>query len=158
MGTIQNSINQTIGLAATAVGMGKHIANQEKATELQALDAKEKAIGEYIQSNEAVQESIQQDKDYQMELNTLDRDLELYSDMGFDEASPQAMAFETAKQNVRNAINAKVYQDRLLKARMDIQDERWKVLGVDKNDLKHLNSPEERKNVKDFKKRIGGNK
>lgn len=155
---IQNNVNAMLGTVAAAATMGKHISQQNKQTELQALDAKEKAIDEYVKSNEAVQESVQQDKAYEKELKGINSDLEKYSNAGMDEASPQAMAFKVAEQEVKEAQQAKIYQDRLLKARMDIQDERWKVLGVNKEDLRQLNSPEERQNVKDFKKRVGGNK
>lgn len=155
---IQNNINQMLATVAAASTMGKHIANQNKQTELQSLDAKEKAMDEYVKSNEAVQESVEQDKAYEKELKGINSDFEEYSNAGMDEASPQAMAFKVAEQEVREAQQAKIYQDRLLKARMDIQDERWKVLGVNKEDLRKLNSPEERQNVKDFKKRVGGNK
>ena len=64
------------------------------------------------------------------------------------------MAFESAKQSVQNAINAKIYQNNLIRQTMKIQDERWKVLGVNKEELKNLNSPEDQKKIHDFKKGV----
>lgn len=64
------------------------------------------------------------------------------------------MAFETAKQSVQNAINAQIYQNNLIRKRMQIQDERWAVLGVNKEELKNLNSPEDQKKIHDFKKGV----
>ena len=64
------------------------------------------------------------------------------------------MAFESAKQSVQNAINAKIYQNNLIRKRMKIQDERWMVLGVNKEELKNLNSPEDQKKIHDFKKGV----
>lgn len=64
------------------------------------------------------------------------------------------MAFESAKQSVQNAISAKIYQNNLIRKRMKIQDERWAVLGVNKEELKNLNSPEDQKKIHDFKKGV----
>ena len=64
------------------------------------------------------------------------------------------MAFETAKQSAQNAIDAKIYQNNLIRKRMKIQDERWAVLGVNKEELKNLNSPEDQKKIHDFKKGV----
>ena len=64
------------------------------------------------------------------------------------------MAFESAKASVQNAINAKMYQNNLIRQRMKIQDERWKALGVNKEELKNLNSPEDQKKIHDFKKGV----
>ena len=64
------------------------------------------------------------------------------------------MAFETAKQSVQNVIDAKVYQNNLLRKRMQIQDERWKALRVNKEELKNLNSPEDQKKIHEFKKGV----
>ena len=64
------------------------------------------------------------------------------------------MAFETAKQSVQNVIDAKVYQNNLLRKRMQIQDERWKALQVNKEELKNLNSPEDQKKIHEFKKGV----
>ena len=64
------------------------------------------------------------------------------------------MAFETAKQSVQNVIDAKVYQNNLLRKRMQIQDERWKALRVNKEELKDLNSPEDQKKIHEFKKGV----
>ena len=64
------------------------------------------------------------------------------------------MAFESAKQSVQNAINAKIYQNNLIRQRMQIQDERWEALGVNKEELKNLNSPEDQKKIHTFKKEV----
>ena len=64
------------------------------------------------------------------------------------------MAFESAKQSVQNVINAKMYQNNLIRQRMQIQDERWKALGVNKQELKNLNSPEDQKKIHEFKKGV----
>lgn len=64
------------------------------------------------------------------------------------------MAFETAKQSLQNAINARMYQNNLIRKRMKIQDERWAVLGVNKEELKDLNSPEDQKKIHEFKKGV----
>lgn len=64
------------------------------------------------------------------------------------------MAFETAKQSVQNVIDAKIYQNNLLRKRMKIQDERWNVLAVNKEELKNLNSSEDQKKIHEFKKGV----
>ena len=64
------------------------------------------------------------------------------------------MAFETAKQSVQNVIDAKVYQNNLLRKRMQIQDARWEVLRVNKDELKNLNSPKDQKKIHEFKKGV----
>ena len=64
------------------------------------------------------------------------------------------MAFESAKASVQNAIKAKIYQNNLIRQKMQIQDERWKILGVNKEELKNLNSPEDQKKIHEFKKGV----
>lgn len=64
------------------------------------------------------------------------------------------MAFETAKQSVQNVINAQIYQNNLLRKRMQIQDARWETLRVNKEELKNLNSPEDQKKIHEFKKGV----
>lgn len=64
------------------------------------------------------------------------------------------MAFETAKQSVQNVIDAKIYQNNLIRKRMQIQDERWKALRINKEELKNLNSPEDQKKIHEFKKGV----
>ena len=46
------------------------------------------------------------------------------------------------------------YKNNLLRMRMQVQDERWKALGVNKEELKQLNSPEDQKKIHDFKKGV----
>ena len=64
------------------------------------------------------------------------------------------MAFETAKQSVQNVIDAKIYQNNLLRKRMQIQDARWETLRVNKEELKNLNSPQDQKKIHEFKKGV----
>ena len=159
MGTIQNSINQTIATTGALAGVAKHVQGQKQANELAKINATDKAMDEYIENNEAVKASVNKDKIMQGEMADIDRKQELFANADLDgEASPQAMAFESAKVNLQNAINAKVYQDRALKMRMDLQDQQWKILGVDKAQLRELNSPEDRQMVKDFKAKVEGGK
>lgn len=158
MGTIQSSINQTIGTIAGAVTGGMHIKNMKQANDLAKINATDKAIDDYLASNEEVKASVNKDKIMQGEMADIDRKQELFANAEEGEASPQAMAFESARLNLQNAINAKVYQDRALKMRMDLQDKQWKTLGIDKDQLRELNSPEDRQMVKDFKARVEGGK
>ena len=159
MGTIQNSINQTIATTGALAGVAKHVQGQKQANELAKINATDKAMDEYIENNEAVKASVNKDKIMQGEMADIDKKQELFANADLDgEASPHAMAFESAKVNLQNAINAKVYQDRALKMRMDLQDQQWKILGVDKAQLRELNSPEDRQMVKDFKAKVEGGK
>lgn len=155
---IQNSINQLLGSGAAIATMGKHIKGQQQANELAKINATDKAIDEYLANNEEVKASVNKDKIMQGEMTDIERKQELFANAEEGEASPQAMAFESAKVNLQNAINAKMYQDRALKMRMDLQDKQWKTLGVDKDQLRELNSPEDRQMVKDFKARVEGGK
>lgn len=152
MGTIQNSINQGLGTVAGAVAMGKHIQQQEKANELAKIDATDKAIDEYVKSGKDAIKNMDEIKGLERDVDTIDREQEMWAN---DPESPQAMAFESAKKSVQNAIDAKRYQGNLIRLRMQKQDERWKLLGIDKEELKVLNSPEEQKKIHEFK---GGNK
>lgn len=155
---IQSSINQAIGTVGAVATMGKHIKGQQQANELAKISATDKAIDEYLANNEEVKASVNKDKLMQGEMTDIERKQELFANAEEGEASPQAMAFESAKVNLQNAINAKMYQDRALKMRMDLQDKQWKTLGVDKDQLRELNSPEDRQMVKDFKARVEGGK
>lgn len=158
MGTIQNSINQTIATTGALAGVAKHVQGQKQANELAKINATDKAIDEYIANNEEVKASVNKDKIMQAEMADIDKKQELFANSEEGEASPQAMAFESARVNLQNAVDAKVYQDRALKMRMDLQDQQWKILGVDKDQLRELNSPEDRQMVKDFKARVEGGK
>ena len=156
---IQNSINQLLGSGAAIATMGKHIKGQQQANELAKISATDKAMDEYLANNEAVKASVNKDKLMQGEMTDIERKQELFANADLDgEASPQARAFESAKVNLQNAINAKMYQDRALKMRMDLQDKQWKTLGIDKDQLRELNSPEDRQMVKDFKAKVEGGK
>lgn len=157
--SFQGTVNQAIGTMGAVAGVSKMVKNQQQANELAKISATDKAMDEYLANNEAVKASVNKDKIMQGEMADIDRKQELFANAELDgEASPQAMAFESARLNLQNAINAKVYQDRALKLRMDLQDQQWKTLGVDKDQLRELNSPEDRQMVKDFKARVEGGK
>ena len=149
--SFQGTINKAIGTIGTVAGIGKMVKNQETTATLAKLDAKEKAIDEYVSNNEPVTQAYDEHQSQVNEIKDIDADQELWAN---EDESPQAMAFETAKQSVQNVIDAKVYQNNLLRKRMQIQDARWEVLRVNKNELKNLNSPEDQKKIHEFKKGV----
>ena len=149
--SFQHGVNQAIGTIGAMAGIGKMVKNQEKTAKLAELDAKEKAINEYVSNNEPATQAYDEHQAQVNEIKNIDEDQELWAN---EDESPQAMAFETAKQSVQNVINAKMYQNNLIRQRMQIQDERWKVLGVNKEELKNLNSPEDQKKIHEFKKGV----
>lgn len=149
--SFQSGVNQAIGTIGALAGVGKMVKNQEKTSKLAELDAKEKAINEYVSNNEPATQAYDEHQAQVNEIKDIDADQELWAN---EDESPQAMAFESAKQSVQNAINAKIYQNNLIRQRMQIQDERWKVLGVNKEQLKNLNSPEDQKKIHEFKKGV----
>lgn len=149
--SFQRTINQAIGTIGTVAGIGKMVKNQEKTAKLAELDAKEKAINEYVSNNEPATQAYDEHQAQVNEIKNIDEDQELWAN---EDESPQAMAFETAKQSVQNVINAKMYQNNLIRQRMKIQDERWQALGVNKEELKNLNSPEDQKKIHTFKKEV----
>lgn len=149
--SFQRTINQAIGTIGTVAGIGKMVKNQETTATLAKLDAKEKAIDEYVSNNEPVTQAYDEHQAQVNEIKDIDADQELWAN---EDESPQAMAFETAKQSVQNVIDAKLYQNNLLRKRMQIQDERWKALRVNKEELKNLNSPEDQKKIHEFKKGV----
>ena len=149
--SFQGTINQGIGTIGALAGVGKMVKNQEKTAKLAELDAKEKAINEYVSNNEPATQAYDEHQAQVNEIKDIDADQELWAN---EDESPQAMAFETAKQSVQNAINGKIYQNNLIRQRMQIQDERWKALGVNKQELKNLNSPEDQKKIHEFKKGV----
>ena len=149
--SFQKTINQAIGTIGAVASIGKMVKNQEKTAKLAELDAKEKAINEYISNNEPATQAYDEYQAQVNEIKNIDEDQELWAN---EDGSPQAMAFETAKQSVQNVINAKMYQNNLIRQRMKIQDERWKALGVNKEELKNLNSPEDQKKIHEFKKGV----
>ena len=149
--SFQGTINQAIGTIGAVAGVGKMVKNQEKTSKLAELDAKEKAIKEYVSNNEPATQAYDEHQAELNEIKDIDADQELWAN---EDESPQAMAFESAKQSVQNAINAKIYQNNLIRQTMKIQDERWKVLGVNKEELKNLNSPEDQKKIHEFKKGV----
>ena len=149
--SFQGTLNQAIGTIGAVAGVGKMVKNQEKTAKLAELDAKEKAINEYVSNNEPATQAYDEHQAQVNEIKSIDEDQELWAN---EDESPQAMAFETAKQSVQNVINAKMYQNNLIRQRMKIQDERWQALGVNKEELKNLNSPEDQKKIHTFKKEV----
>lgn len=149
--SFQGTINKAIGTIGAVSGIGKMVKNQEKTAKLAELDAKEKAINEYVSNNEPATQAYDEHQAQVNEIENIDADQELWAN---EDESPQAMAFESAKQSVQNVINAKMYQNNLIRKRMQIQDERWKALGVNKEELKNLNSPEDQKKIHAFKKGV----
>ena len=149
--SFQGTINKAIGTIGTVAGIGKMVKNQETTATLAKLDAKEKAIDEYVSNNEPATQAYDEHQSQVNEIKDIDADQELWAN---EDESPQAMAFETAKQSVQNVIDAKVYQNNLLRKRMQIQDARWEVLRVNKNELKNLNSPQDQKKIHEFKKGV----
>ena len=149
--SFQGTINQGIGTIGAVSGIGKMVKNQEKTAKLAELDAKEKAIDEYVSNNEPATQAYDEHQAQVNEIKDIDADQELWAN---EDESPQAMAFETAKQSVQNVIDAKIYQNNLLRKRMKIQDERWNVLAVNKEELKNLNSSEDQKKIHEFKKGV----
>ena len=149
--SFQGTINKAIGTIGTVAGVGKMVKNQEKTAKLAELDAKEKAINEYVSNNEPATQAYDEHQAQVNEIKDIDADQELWAN---EDESPQAMAFETAKQSVQNVINAQIYQNNLLRKRMQIQDARWETLRVNKEELKNLNSPEDQKKIHEFKKGV----
>ena len=169
--SFQSGINQAIGSVGALAGVGKMVKNQEKANELAEknnklaeLDAKEKAINEYAQNNEPATQAYDEHQAQVNKLNQINTELGAF---GSDQAegsiqarealfavSPQAKALFNAKQSLTNEIEAKQYQNNLLRMRMQVQDERWKALGVNKEELKQLNSNEDQKKIHEFKKGV----
>lgn len=149
--SFQSTINQAIGTIGAVAGVGKMVKNQDKTSALSELDAKEKAINEYVSNNEPATQAYDEHQAQVNEIKDIDADQELWAN---EDESPQAMAFETAKQSVQNVIDAKIYQNNLLRKRMQIQDARWNVLGVNKQELKNLNSPQDQKKIHEFKKGV----
>ena len=149
--SFQGTINKAIGTIGTVAGVGKMVKNQETTATLAKLDAKEKAIDEYVSNNEPATQAYDEHQAQVNEIKDIDSDQELWAN---EDESPQAMAFETAKQSVQNVIDAKVYQNNLLRKRMQIQDARWETLRVNKEELKNLNSPEDQKKIHEFKKGV----
>ena len=149
--SFQRTINQAIGTIGTVAGVGKMVKNQETTATLAKLDAKEKAVNEYVSNNEPATQAYDEHQAQVNEIKDIDADQELWAN---EDESPQAMAFETAKQSVQNVIDAKIYQNNLLRKRMQIQDARWETLRVNKEELKNLNSPEDQKKIHEFKKGV----
>ena len=163
----QSSINQAIGTVGALAGVGKMVKNQEKANTLAELDAKEKAINEYVANNEPATKAYDEHEAQVKELNEVNTEISGLGAFGSDQAtgstqarealfavSPQAKALFKAKESLTNAIEAEQYQNNLLRMRMQVQDERWEALGVDKEELKQLNSAEDQKKIHDFKKGV----
>ena len=173
--SFQGTINQAIGTIGAVAGVGKMVKNQEKTAKLAELDAKEKAINEYVSNNEPATQAYDEHQAQVNKLNQINTDLGAFgTDQATDSVlnrintelgdfasmkarealSPQTAALFKARENLTNEIEAKQYQNNLIRQRMQIQDERWKALGVNKEELKNLNSPEDQKKIHEFKKGV----
>ena len=75
--SFQGTINQGIGTIGAAVGVGKMVKNQEKTSKLAELDAKEKAIDEYVSNNEPATQAYDEHQAQVNEINNIDADQEL---------------------------------------------------------------------------------
>lgn len=132
--SIQNNINSILGQAAGAAAMGKHliqqgetIKQQEINNELSKLNATDKAIKDYKESGERV-------------INNLNERNSIMNDTGLTD------------EQKAEAIEKLQLEGNELKLKMGIQDKSWNLLGVDKEDLKKLNSLEDQQRIHNFKR------
>ena len=58
---------------------------------------------------------------------------------------------QKAIDEMNSRIESKRYQDELLKMRIEGQDAKWKLLGINKEDMLKLTSAEDQKRVHEFK-------
>ena len=75
--SFQSSINQAIGTLGAVAGVSKMVKNQEKANTLAELDAKEKAINEYVGNNEPATQAYDEHQAELNEIKNIDADQEL---------------------------------------------------------------------------------
>ena len=137
MGVIQNSVNSAIGTAAAATAMGKHTLEQQKSNDLAKLSATKTAINDYVDNNlEAKKLQTEEDAETLrlQDLKDLNR--------------PESMIQEQQKK--LDNIYAKGNQLRL---KMQSEDEQWKLLGINKEDLKSLNTEADKEIVHRFKQK-----
>lgn len=75
--SFQSGVNQTIGTIGALAGVGKMVKNQEKTIKLAELDAKEKAINEYVSNNEPATQAYDEHQAQVNEIKDIDADQEL---------------------------------------------------------------------------------
>lgn len=75
--SFQKTINQAIGTIGAVASIGKMVKNQEKTAKLAELDAKEKAINEYISNNEPATQAYDEYQAQVNEIKNIDEDQEL---------------------------------------------------------------------------------
>lgn len=75
--SFQSGVNQAIGTIGALAGVGKMVKNQEKTAKLAELDAKEKAINEYVSNNEPATQAYDEHQAQVNEINNIDADQEL---------------------------------------------------------------------------------
>ena len=75
--SFQGTINKAIGTIGTVAGIGKMVNNQEKTAKLAELDAKEKAIDEYVSNNEPATQAYDEHQTQVNEIKDIDADQEL---------------------------------------------------------------------------------
>lgn len=75
--SFQSGVNQAIGTIGALAGVGKMVKNQEKTSKLAELDAKEKAINEYISNNEPATQAYDEHQAQVNEIKDIDADQEL---------------------------------------------------------------------------------
>lgn len=75
--SFQSGVNQAIGTIGALAGVGKMVKNQEKTSKLAELDAKEKAINEYVSNNEPATQAYDEHQAELNEINDIDADQEL---------------------------------------------------------------------------------
>lgn len=75
--SFQGTINQAIGTIGTVAGVGKMVKNQETTAKLTELDAKEKAVNEYVRNNEPATQAYDEHQAEVNEIKDIDADQEL---------------------------------------------------------------------------------
>lgn len=108
MGTIQNSINQTIATTGAAATLGKHISNQNKQVELE-----EAKLPEQIAETDKALEEAETEK-----ASILENNPEIGAP-GADQNSPEVMAYTRAVNRADMLIKAKTMQLGILEKRFN---------------------------------------
>lgn len=166
---IQNSINQGIGALGSALAVNEHLKQEKKANTLSTINEKEKYIQEYVDTNEAIKKNVEEANLANKELENIDTDLKKvesgekkflqdYKTGKIVNKDTYMKLADMRREEVNQKLQANEYEANMLRARMAVQDERAKVLKVDKHspDIQALNSEEDKQMVREFRK--GGNK
>ena len=77
MGTIQNSLTQALGTVGGTAALGKHLQQQKVANELAKIEAKDKAIDEFLDTNQKVQESVAETASIEKNIAETQADMDL---------------------------------------------------------------------------------